>query len=100
MKTTLDIIVVPILNFFLLIVKFYGYVLIARAIMSFFVRDYYSNPLVNFIFRITEPALILARRFLPFLRMGMIDFSILALFLILNILQNLIIFFLNKIGSF
>jgi len=99
MDTVLSIIAVPIVNFLILAVKGYGYVLIGRAIMSFFVQDYYSNPLVNFIFRITEPVLQFARNLLPFLRMGMFDFSILAVFLVLNILERALIMLLIRISG-
>ncbi|MDO4772542.1 MAG: YggT family protein [Bacillota bacterium] len=66
--------------------------LFVRAIMSWFVRDY-SHPVPNFIYRFTEPLLMPMRKL--FDRLGinqsMIDFSFIATFIALQILDTVIV---------
>lgn len=97
MDTFSYVFLAPILKFIIGALTIYNWILIARALMSFFVSDYYSNPLVNFIYRITEPLLSLARRLLPFLRVGFFDFSIIAVFILLEILERILTVFLMRI---
>lgn len=71
------------------------YLLLARAIMSWVVRDWY-HPFPQFILRVTEPILAPMRQLFDQLnvpRMG-IDFSFLATFLLINFLGNALFRFL------
>ena len=59
-----------------LVLTLYMYAVIARAIISWFSIDPY-NPIVRFLYKITEPVLDKIRRFMPV--MGGIDLSPLVL---------------------
>lgn len=68
------------------------FLIIARAIMSWFIRDL-SNPIARFLYEITEPLLAPIRSLLQALGLGgtMFDFSPLVLFFLLRMLQSFII---------
>jgi YggT family protein len=61
----------------------------ARAISSWFVRDL-SNPIVRFLFEVTEPMVAPVRRFLQERNIGggTFDFSFIIVYLILMIIQQ------------
>lgn len=60
----------------------------ARAISSWFVRDL-SNPIVRFLYEVTEPMVSPVRRFLQERNIGggMFDFSFIIVYLILMMVQ-------------
>lgn len=62
----------------------YKYILLASVIVSWVNADPY-NPIVNFIYRITDPLLNRIRRHMP--NTGMIDFSPLVAFALIYVLQ-------------
>jgi YggT family protein len=62
----------------------YKYILLASVIISWVNADPY-NPIVNFIYRITEPLLRRIRRYMP--DTGMLDLSPLAAFAIIYVVQ-------------
>lgn len=62
----------------------YKYILLASVIISWVNADPY-NPIVNFIYRVTEPLLLRIRRHLP--NTGMMDFSPLVAFAAIYVLQ-------------
>lgn len=62
----------------------YKFILIARIILSFVKHNPY-NPMIRFIYDLSEPYLSIFRRFIP--PMGMIDFSPIAAFFALGLLQ-------------
>ncbi len=66
--------------------------IIARAISSWFIRDL-RNPIIRFLYDITEPLLSPIRGILNSLGLGgnMLDFSPLVLFLLLQMVSNFII---------
>ena len=64
----------------------YMYIVIARAILSWVNPDPY-NPIVRFLYNVTEPALFRIRRLLPF-DMGGIDFTPMILILLLVFLDQ------------
>lgn len=68
------------------------FLIIARAILSWFIRDL-RNPVVRFIYDITEPLLSPFRTLLQKLGLGgtMIDFSPILLFIFLNMLSRFIL---------
>ncbi|WP_088534532.1 YggT family protein [Geobacter sp. DSM 9736] len=66
----------------------YMYILIARAILSWVNPDPY-NPIVNFLYRATEPVLHRVRRVLP--DMGGLDLSPLVVLLAIFFLQKFVI---------
>jgi len=56
-----------------------------RILMSWFRISHHDNPLVRFIYQITEPILDFARRITP--RTGMIDFSPLVAIIGLDLIR-------------
>ncbi|MEW6087475.1 MAG: YggT family protein [bacterium] len=72
-----------------IILTFYYWVIIARAILSWVNPDPY-NPIVQFLYRITEPVLRPIRRNLPILNTG-IDISPLIVFLIIYFIKSFLV---------
>lgn len=66
------------------ILTIYKYLLLARVIISWVNADPY-NPIVNFIYRVTEPILYRVRRRMP--NTGMLDLSPLVVFLLIYLVQ-------------
>ncbi|PIE72825.1 MAG: hypothetical protein CSA20_05850 [Deltaproteobacteria bacterium] len=66
----------------------YMWIVIARAVLSWVNPDPY-NPIVQFLYRVTEPPLSRIRRFLP--NMGGIDFSPVILILAVVFLQSFLV---------
>ncbi len=66
----------------------YKYILIAAAIISWVNPDPY-NPIVNFLYRVTEPVLSRIRRKMPY--MGGVDLSPLVAFAIIYVLQIVVL---------
>lgn len=67
----------------------YMWILIARAIISWVNPDPY-NPIVRFLYSVTEPVLYRIRRFLP-LYAGGIDFSPIVVFVVIIFLQRFLV---------
>ena len=65
----------------------YKYILLASVVISWVNADPY-NPIVNFIYRATEPALRRVRRYMP--NTGMIDLSPLVLFALIYLVQIIV----------
>ena len=65
--------IVQILGIFSYILTIYGYVIVARVVISWVNADPY-NPIVRFIYDITEPVLLRIRRYIP-ISVGGLDFS-------------------------
>ncbi len=66
----------------------YKYILIATILISWVNPDPY-NPIVNFLYRVTEPLLSRIRRKMP--SMGAIDLSPLVAFAIIYVLQIVVL---------
>ena len=71
-----------------LILTIYMYIIIARALISWVNPDPY-NPIVNFLYRITEPVLYQVRKRLP--AMGGLDLSPLIVLLVIFFLQKFLV---------
>jgi len=72
-----------------MVLSLYMWIIIIRALISWVNPDPY-NPIVQFLYKVTEPVLAPIRRLLPTGRIG-IDFSpLIVLFLIIFIKQALI----------
>lgn len=76
-------------------IEVYIYIIIIRIILSL-VRVNPYQPGVRFIFEITEPVLGFFRRYIP--PIGMFDFSPIAVFLVLKMVQMLVIRLFGGIG--
>jgi len=72
-----------------LILNFYMWVIIIRALVSWVNPDPY-NPIVQFLYKITEPVLHPVRRLVPVYNMG-IDLSPLIVILILIFLRSFLV---------
>lgn len=66
----------------------YMYIIIARAILSWVNPDPY-NPIVNFLYRATDPVLDRVRRMLP--DMGGLDLSPMIVLLVIFFLQKFLV---------
>lgn len=71
------------------VLQAYMYVIIARAVLSWVNPDPY-NPIVRFIYNITEPVLYAVRRRLPF-SMGGIDLSPMIVILAIIFLEHFVV---------
>ncbi|QSV45683.1 YggT family protein [Geobacter benzoatilyticus] len=71
-----------------ILLTIYLYILIARAIISWVNPDPY-NPIVNFLYRSTEPVLSRVRRFLP--DMGGLDLSPIIVLVAIYFLQSFLV---------
>jgi YggT family protein len=69
------------------VVTLYSFVVIARAFLPLIGADTY-NPIVRFIYDITEPVLAPLRRFMVF---GMWDFSPLGALILLTLLRQILV---------
>ncbi|HPO10828.1 MAG TPA: YggT family protein [bacterium] len=72
-----------LLGFFCMAVQLYIFAIIARVLMSW-VQPNPSNPIVQFICRITDPFLDAVRRACPFLVIGGLDLSPIAAIMLLE----------------
>lgn len=73
----------------------YMYIIIGRAIISWVNPDPY-NPIVNFLYRATEPVLARLRNVIP--HMGGLDLAPMAIILAIIFAQNFLIRTLLEIG--
>ena len=74
----------------------YMWVIIGRAVISWVNADPY-NPIVRFLYEITEPLLGRIRRFLP-VSMGGLDLSPVVLIVIIMFLQSFLVPTLRQMG--
>ena len=68
----------------------YMWVIIIQAVVSWVNADPY-NPIVRFLYNVTEPVLYRVRRALPFLRASSIDFSPIVVFIAIFFLQTFLV---------
>jgi len=80
------ILIIQIVN---AIFRIYSYLIIARIFLSWIAVDHY-NPVVQFIYKVTEPVLAPFRIILNLGGMGL-DLSPIIVFFLLNLLQRAII---------
>jgi YggT family protein len=71
-----------------LLLQLFGLALLARIILSWFPNVDRSNPIIQFLFDVTEPVLKPIRDMLP--PGGMFDFSPLIVFIIIEVLTNVL----------
>ena len=79
-----------ILGVLILVLQIYQFILLARVLLSWFPDIDRSNPIIQFLYDITEPVLQPIRNMLP--QTGMIDLSPLIVFGIIWILMTLLRF--------
>ena len=80
----------PVIQVISLLLQVYSYVLLARALISWIPNLDPYNPIVQFLYQITEPVLEPIRKLVPPLG-GMIDISMLIAFFGIMILQQILV---------
>lgn len=81
--------IMAIAKIFSIILSIYMWVIIIRAVISWFSPDPF-NPIIRVLYQITEPILWRMRRILP-LQFGGIDFSPFLLVLVIIFLQQFLV---------
>ena len=71
------------------VIQLYSLVVLVRVILTWFPNVSRSNPIIEFIYQITEPVLKSVRQALP--RMGSIDLSPLVVLIGLHLLRVMLI---------
>lgn len=71
------------------IIQIYSFVLLGRVILSWVPNVNPRNPIVQFLYQVTEPVLEPARRVLP--QIGMIDISPIVVFFGLQLLHRILL---------
>ena len=66
-------------------------VILARVILSWFPNVSYNNPLVQFVYAVTEPIMSPIRRVMP--NTGMFDFTPMVAIIVIVIVQNILLQF-------
>ncbi len=84
-------------NLLNLVIVAYIWIIIARSILSWVSPDPY-NPIVRFLYRVTEPVLRPVRERLPMGQMG-IDFSPMIVILVLYFLKEFLVPVLYRIAT-
>jgi len=77
------------------VINAYIWVIIIAALLSF-VRPDPSNPIVQFLYRVTEPAYSFVRQKMPFLIMGGVDLSPLVIILGLQFIDSFMMYALLR----
>ena len=67
----------------------YRWIVLARIIMSWLPEGDYYNPMVRFVYKVTEPVLAPFRQLLP--AIGGIDFSPIVVFLVLDFVRRFLV---------
>jgi YggT family protein len=78
------------------VLNIYMWIIIARAVISWVSPDPY-NPIVRFLYSVTDPVLLSIRRRLP-LSFGGIDFSPVVVILVIIFLQTFLVASLNDLA--
>ncbi|MBW2579818.1 MAG: YggT family protein [Deltaproteobacteria bacterium] len=79
-----------------LVLNLYMWIIIARAVISWVNPDPY-NPIVRFLYSITDPVLLAIRRRLP-LSFGGMDFSPIVVILVIIFLQKFLVASLHDLA--
>jgi len=75
------------------VVQLFNLALLARVLLSWFPDIDRSHPIIQFLYDITEPVLRPVREMLP--QTGMIDFSPLVVFLVIQVVLRLLSGFIS-----
>jgi YggT family protein len=79
------------------LLQLYMWIMVARAVISWVNPDPY-NPIVRFLYSATEPVLYRVRRMLP-LYAGGVDFSPIAVFVAIYVLQAVLVRYLYYLAQ-
>ncbi|KIM12328.1 MAG: membrane protein [Sulfurovum sp. FS08-3] len=86
----MSFIMIPVLQLLHTLITLYIIVVFVSAILSFVRPDPY-NPIVQTIYKLTEPVFDFVRKKIPFVVMGGIDLSPLVILLGLQFIDNIIL---------
>ena len=95
----MNVLIVAIARILDLAFNIYIFIVIARALVSWVNPDPY-NPIVRFLHNATDPVLYRIRRLLPFLQVGGIDLSPMALLILLSVCQHVLGTFLYRLAAY
>ncbi|MBW2473166.1 MAG: YggT family protein [Deltaproteobacteria bacterium] len=84
----MDVLISAIFQVLQAILSIYFWIVIGRAVISWVNPDPY-NPIVRFLYNATEPVFSRIRRILP-LQFGGMDFTPIALLILIGVLQNIL----------
>ena len=84
----MDILVSAVFQVLQAVLSIYFWIVIARALISWVNPDPY-NPIVRFLHNATDPVFTRMRRILP-LQFGTMDFTPIALLILIGVLQNVL----------
>ena len=84
----MDILINAVFQVLHAVLSIYFWIVIGRALISWVNPDPY-NPIVRFLYNATEPVFSRLRRILP-LQFGGIDFTPIAILIIIGVLQNVL----------
>ena len=75
--------------------RLYTFLILARVILSWVNHDA-SNPIIQWVYRLTEPVMAPFRSLIP--AMGGIDFTPILVLLLLNIIESLVVGLLQNLA--
>ncbi len=81
-----------------MVLQIFMIVLFVRAVISWFSPDPF-NPLVQFLYKVTEPVLIPIRRIVPMYNIG-IDLSVWIAFLAIVFLQQFLVVSMHQLAAY
>src|SRR5210317_1362348 len=84
----MDVLISAVFQVLQAILSIYFWIVIGRAVISWVNPDPY-NPIVRFLYNATEPVFSRIRRILP-LQFGGMDFTPIALLILIGVLQNIL----------
>ena len=84
----MDVLISAVFQVLQAILSIYFWIVIGRAVISWVNPDPY-NPIVRFLYNATEPVFSRIRRILP-LQFGGMDFTPIALLILIGVLQNVL----------
>lgn len=84
----MDVLISAVFQVLQAILSIYFWIVIGRAVISWVNPDPY-NPIVRFLYNATEPVFSRVRRILP-LQFGGMDFTPIALLILIGVLQNIL----------
>ncbi len=85
----MSILVNAILNVLMMLLNLYSWIVIIAALLSFVNPDPY-NPIVRFIYGLTEPVFSFIRKKMPFVVINGIDLSPLIVLIAISILNSIL----------
>ena len=90
-------IIIPLMNLFNGLIEIYMWIIIIAALLSWVKPDPY-NPIVQLLYRLTQPAYALVRRYIPTMFNG-VDLSPLVIIVSLQVVQILIVAVISSLRT-